>query len=126
MNGGHFFTVMVSPPTVGLNAFCGSALNHSGSPCTAGVGRGMTFSSPRGQRKVKVISVTASITASLAKASRRAARRGHLAGDSRRTGAGCILLGDVATLRDGTRNKHGAGSMRMKHGERTGTGAAHG
>src|SRR5690348_16391809 len=76
MNGGHFLTVRVSPPTVGLNAFCGSALNQSGSPCTAGTGRGMTFSSPRGQRNVKVISVVAaSIWAFIGEFPRRLAQR---------------------------------------------------
>src|ERR1700735_3391798 len=55
MKGGHFLTVRLSSPMVGLNAFCGSFLNHSGRPSTAGIGRGITFSRPGWHRKVSVI-----------------------------------------------------------------------
>src|SRR5579863_8436797 len=55
MKGGQRFTVSVSLPMVRSKAFAGMDLNHSGSPCTAGIGRGSTFSSAGGQRNVRVI-----------------------------------------------------------------------
>ena len=52
INGGHFFTVNCSVCRSGLKLRWGSALNQSGSPCTAGIGRGKTEASSGGQRNV--------------------------------------------------------------------------
>src|SRR5262245_61227416 len=51
MTGGHFLMVGTSSPLIGLKAFCGKALNQSGRPRTAGMGRGRIPSSSGGQRK---------------------------------------------------------------------------
>jgi hypothetical protein len=50
-----------------LKAFCGIVLNQSGSPSTAGIGRGRIGSSSGGQRKVIVIVLISSIAASWAR-----------------------------------------------------------
>src|SRR5262245_38512935 len=55
MKGGHFLTVICSVPSTALKAFCGIVLNHSGSPSTAGIGRGRIGSSSGGHRKVIVM-----------------------------------------------------------------------
>ena len=55
MNGGQRFTVWLSSWMSALKAFCGSFLNQSGSPSTAGNGRASTGTSSGGQRKVSVI-----------------------------------------------------------------------
>src|SRR5580692_5120998 len=63
MKGGHFLTVRVSSPIDWLNAFCGTDLYQSGRPCTAGIGRGSSFSSSTGHRNVSVASTAWSILA---------------------------------------------------------------
>src|SRR5580704_8560656 len=63
MKGGHFLTVRVSSPIDSLNAFCGTDLYQSGRPCTAGIGRGSSFSSSTGHRNVSVASAAWSILA---------------------------------------------------------------
>src|SRR6266571_7677117 len=55
MNGGHRLTVWLGSPSDGLKAFCGIALNQSGRPSTAGIGRGSTDSSSGGQLKMMVL-----------------------------------------------------------------------
>src|ERR1700730_13469883 len=54
MKGGHFLTVICSVCRTSLNAFAGIALNQSGIPSTAGIGRGRIASSSGGQRNVMV------------------------------------------------------------------------
>src|SRR5215831_15783700 len=53
MNGGHLLTVWLSFWSTVLKDFCGIALNHSGTPCTAGVGGGRTAASSPTQRNIK-------------------------------------------------------------------------
>src|ERR1700720_1449103 len=55
MNGGHFLTVICSVCRTVLKAFCGIVLNQSGSPSTAGIGRGRIGSNSGGQRNVTVM-----------------------------------------------------------------------
>src|SRR5215813_1670772 len=64
MTGGHFLMVSNSSPAVGLNALPGIALNHSGSPRTAGTGRGRMASSSGGQRKTILSAFARSVRAS--------------------------------------------------------------
>src|SRR5258708_1954788 len=64
MKGGHFLTVECSACRVVLKAFCGIVLNQSGSPSTAGNGRGRIDSSSGGQRNVIVRRLDSSIIAS--------------------------------------------------------------
>src|SRR5215469_15909814 len=52
MNGGHFLTVNCSACVISLKAAAGIDLNQSGSPDTAGIGRGRMVSSSGGQRNV--------------------------------------------------------------------------
>jgi len=66
MKGGHFLTVICSVPSTVLKAFWGIVLNQSGSPSTAGIGRGRIGSSSGGQRKVIVVALISSIAASWA------------------------------------------------------------
>jgi hypothetical protein len=47
-----------------LNAFCGIVLNQSGSPSTAGIGRGKIDSSSGGHRKVIVMGAMSFIVTS--------------------------------------------------------------
>src|SRR5258707_15828648 len=54
MKGGHFFTVICSSCSRLLNATCGIALNQSGSPKSAGVGRGRSPANSGGQRNLIV------------------------------------------------------------------------
>jgi hypothetical protein len=54
MNGGHFLTVISSLLETALKQFCGNALNQSGRPRTAGIGRGKIGSICGGQRNLTV------------------------------------------------------------------------
>src|SRR5262249_38067322 len=57
MKLGHFLTVWVSIPKLGLKTQCGIVLSHSGRPSTAGNGRGTMVSSPGRQRNFNFIAV---------------------------------------------------------------------
>src|SRR5579863_6326972 len=63
MKGGHFLTVICSVCRTSLNAVAGIDLNQSGSPETAGIGRGSIASSSGGQRNV-IVGAAASVDAS--------------------------------------------------------------
>src|SRR5262249_15576245 len=54
INGGHFLTVISSLFETELKECCGSALNQSGNPRTAGIGRGRTCSISGGHENFTV------------------------------------------------------------------------
>src|SRR6516165_5246823 len=65
MKGGHFLTVICSACVISLKAAAGIDLNQSGSPDTAGIGRGRMASSSGGQRNVMAGDPASADTASL-------------------------------------------------------------
>src|ERR1043166_9529060 len=60
MNGGHFLMVRYSPFRSGLKALGGKALNQSGRPSAAGIGRGKSPASSGGHRNVTLPSLSCS------------------------------------------------------------------